>query len=244
MFQSPVTDTRIAQPAPAHPGPVQPAPVHPAKSSPPVYVIDDESDVRRSLHFLLATIGLKSWPFASAQDFLDNFAGLEPGPVLLDIRMPAMGGLELMTVMRERGVKWPIIVMSAHGDIKVAVQAIKLGAIEFLEKPFGYEALDLSLRAAFAHLAHVNDRVAAGNAARAAFALLSPREADVINVLMRGMPNKTAAHVLDLSVRTVEMHRANALAKLQVKSIAEVIRLASAIEPDMSTIPQYHTQYA
>lgn len=234
MFQSPVTDIRIDQSTP----------VHPAKSSPPVYVIDDESDVRRSLHFLLATIGLKSWPFASAQDFLDNFVGLEPGPVLLDIRMPVMGGLELMTVMRERGVKWPIIVMSAHGDIKVAVQAIKLGAIEFLEKPFGFEALDLSLQAAFAQLAQVNDRVVAGNAARAAFALLSPREADVINVLMRGMPNKTAAHVLDLSVRTVEMHRANALAKLQVKSIAEVIRLASAIEPDMLAIPRYEPQYA
>ena len=234
MLQSPVADNRIDQSTP----------LHPAKRGSPVYIIDDESDVRRSLHFLLSTIGLVSWPFACAQDFLDSFGGLEPAPVLLDIRMPAMDGLELMTVMRERGVNWPTIVMSAHGDIKVAVKAIKLGAIEFLEKPFEFEALDLSLQVAFAQLAHVNDRFAAGNAARAAFASLSPREADVINVLMRGMPNKTAAHVLDLSVRTVEMHRANALAKLQVKSIAEVIRLASAIGSDTATIPQYEPQYA
>lgn len=215
-----------------------------AKPGAPVYIIDDESDVRRSLHFLLSTIGLTSWPFASAQDFLDNFADLEPAPILLDIRMPSIDGLQLMSVLRERGVKWPIIIISAHGDIQVAVKAIKLGAIEFLEKPFEFEALDLCLHSAFTQLAQINDNFATRNAARAAFALLSPRENEVINVLMRGIPNKTAAHVLDLSVRTVEMHRANALAKLQVKSIAEVIRLSRAAELDGDAALRNDPEYA
>lgn len=214
-----------------------------AKPGRSVYIIDDESDVRRSLHFLLSTVGLVSWPFASAQDFLDNFAALEPAPILLDIRMPSVDGLQLMSVLREREVNWPVIIISAHGDIQVAVKAIKLGAIEFLEKPFEFEALDLCLHTAFMHLAENNDSFAARNVARAAFALLSPREHEVINVLMRGIPNKAAAHLLELSVRTVEMHRANALAKLQVKSIAEVIRLASAAATDPETVAGEDRQY-
>lgn len=215
-----------------------------AKPGCPVYIIDDESDVRRSLHFLLSTIGLVSWPFASAQDFLDNFAALEPAPILLDIRMPAVDGLQLMAMLRERGVNWPIIIISAHGDIQVAVKAIKLGAIEFLEKPFEFDALDVCLHAAFMQLDQVNDSFTARNTARAAFALLSPRENEVIKVLMRGIPNKTAAHVLDLSVRTVEMHRANALSKLQVKSIAEVIRLARAAGLDVEIAVRNDPEYA
>lgn len=210
----------------------------------PVYVIDDESEVRRSLHFLLSTIGLVSWPFASAQDFLDNFAALEPAPILLDIRMPAIDGLQLMSLMRQRGVNWPIIIISAHGDVQVAVKAIKLGAIEFLEKPFEFESLNVSLQSAFAQLAQLNDSFAARNAASAALALLSPRETEVIKVLMRGIPNKTAAHMLDLSVRTVEMHRANALAKLKVKSIAEVIRLSTAAELDFVPLTRTDNEYA
>ena len=203
-----------------------------ARPSSLVYIIDDESEVRRSLHFLLSTNGLVSWPFASAQDFLDSFTALEPAPILLDIRMPDVDGLELMSTMRERGINWPIIIISGHGDIQVAVQAIKLGAIDFLEKPFEFEALDICLRSAFAQLAELNHSFTERNTSRAAFGLLSPRECEVINVLMRGIPNKTVAHMLDLSVRTVEMHRANALAKLKVKSIAEVIRLANAADLD------------
>ena len=88
-----------------------------AKPGRRVYIIDDESDVRRSLHFLLSTVGLVSWPFAAAQDFLDNFAALEPAPILLDIRMPSVDGLQLMSVLREREVNWPVIIISAHGDI-------------------------------------------------------------------------------------------------------------------------------
>ena len=199
----------------------------PTTQGSPVYVIDDESEVRRSLHFLLSTMGLVSWPFVSAQDFLDNIPTLEPAPILLDIRMPTMDGLQLMSVMRQRGVDWPIIAISGHGDIQVAVKAIKLGAAEFLEKAFQFHELETCLHAAFVQLAELNNISNARNAARATFELLSPREKEIITVLMKGISNKAAANVLNLSVRTVEMHRGNALDKLQVRSIAEVIRLSN-----------------
>ena len=194
---------------------------------PKVYVVDDEREVRRSLHLLLSTNGMVSWPFASASDFLDNLDGLEPAPILLDIRMPDIDGLGLMTALQKRAIDWPIIIISAHGDVRVAVKAIKLGAIEFLEKPFEFEVLQASLEVAFAKLARMSNTGAVRKSAREKFELLSTREFEVTRLLMRGVPNKSAAHELSLSVRTVEMHRANALAKLQVKSIAEVIRLAN-----------------
>jgi len=198
-----------------------------ADARPRVYVIDDESEVRRSLHFLLSTAGLVSWPFASASDFLDNLDVLEPAPILLDIRMPEIDGINLMTIMQTRGIDWPIIIISAHGDVRVAVKAIKLGAIEFLEKPFEFEALQACLQTAFSQIAAVSDKSAVRKSAKSRFELLSSREFEVMQFLMRGVPNKSAAHELTLSVRTVEMHRANALSKLQVKSIAEVVRLAN-----------------
>lgn len=200
---------------------------HAAQTNARVYVIDDESEVRRSLHVLLSTADLVSWPFASASDFLDNLENLEPAPILLDIRMPDIDGIQLMTVLRERGIEWPVIIITAHGEIRVAVQAMKLGAIEFLEKPFEFEALEACLEIAFAKLESVTDTDAIRHLARRRFDLLSPRETEVVNVLMQGIPNKTAAHLLSLSVRTIEMHRANALAKLKVKSLAEVVRLAT-----------------
>ena len=135
-----------------------------------------------------------------------------------------------MNILRDRGIEWPVIAMTAHGNIPVAVQALKLGAIEFLEKPFEFEALETCLQYAFAQLAAVKKTVAVRNNARRRFETLSPRESEVASALMQGMSNKTAAHLLSLSVRTIEMHRANALTKLEVKSIAEVVRLASDAE--------------
>lgn len=193
-----------------------------------VYVIDDDIEVRRSLHYVLATAGLVSWPFASAADFLDNVSTLAPAPILLDIRMPDIDGIALLSILRNKGVGWPIIVMTAHGKIPLAVQAIKLGAIEFLEKPFAFDVLETALKAAFAELSASGEASAVRGTALSLFDSLSPREAEVANVLRHGHSNKAAAHLLSLSVRTVEMHRANALAKLKVKSIAEVVLLASA----------------
>lgn len=191
-----------------------------------VYVIDDDKEIRKSLHFLLSTIDIVSWPFGSATDFLGDLNFLKASPILLDIRMPDMDGIQLMNVLLDQGIRWPIIVMTAHGEIKIAVQAIKLGAIEFLEKPFAFEALDDSLRSAFVQLVAMKGSEAIRENARRRFEPLSPRETNVIKLLMQGLANKVVAHALSLSVRTIEMHRANALSKLQVKSLAEVAHLA------------------
>lgn len=192
-----------------------------------VYVIDDDPQLRRSLHFLLSTAGFVSWPFASASDFLDSLPSLRPAPILVDVRMEPISGIELMAILSERGIKWPIIVMTGHGEIPIAVQAIKLGAAEFLEKPFAFETLETSLRTAMADLSSIANAEQSRSKSQRLLGQLSPRELEVIMLLMKGMPNKMAAHNLSLSARTIEMHRANALTKLECRNIAEVIRIVS-----------------
>ena len=191
-----------------------------------VYVIDDDVQIRRSLHFVLSTAGFVSWSFSSASDFLDSLPALDPAPILIDVRMPNIDGMALMGILNERDVRWPMIVMSAHADIPAAVQSIKLGATEFLEKPFEIEALEASLHNAMAQLSNLKLAEATRSSSLCLFQSLSPREHEVMMLLMDGLSNKIAAHRLSLSVRTIEMHRANALTKLKTRSIAEVVRLA------------------
>ncbi len=201
-----------------------------------VYIIDDDREVRRSIHCLLSTAGIVSWPFGSASDFLESLDSLAPAPILLDIRMRDIDGIQLMEILRDRGIAWPIIIITAHGAIETAVRAIKLGAIEFLEKPFAFDAINDCLHIAFGRLDAIKAAQAQHDAARGLFARLSPREMEVLRVLGQGFPNKIAAHHLSLSVRTVEMHRANALGKLKVKSITEVLHLARDAGLDMVDI--------
>lgn len=192
-----------------------------------LYVIDDDRDVRKSLHFMFSTSSIKVWPFAAAADFLDQLAFLTPAPILLDIRMDDIDGLELLEILKEREVSWPVVILTAHGDVDVAVRAMKLGAIDFLEKPFPPEALEQALDHAFDILARTEHLLSARDQARYRIGQLTARERETMAILMEGVPNKEVAHRLGLSVRTVEMHRANALAKLDVKSIAEVVNLAN-----------------
>ena len=191
-----------------------------------VYVIDDDLQIRRSLHFLLSTAGFVSWSFASAADFLDSLPALKPAPILIDVRMPTIDGNELMALLLEQGINWPTIVMSAHGDIPAAVRSIKLGATEFLEKPFDFQDLEASLHNALAQLSSLSHAADIRNHSYRLIETLSAREREVILALTSGLPNKIIAHQLSLSVRTIEMHRANALLKLKVRSIPEVVRLA------------------
>ncbi|WP_336596121.1 response regulator transcription factor [Sphingopyxis bauzanensis] len=195
-----------------------------------VYVIDDDGDVRQSLHFLLGTSHIRAWPFAAAEDFFDLLPTLKPAPLLLDLRMPKMDGLQVLEELRCRDVSWPVIIMTAHGDIATAVRSVKMGAIEFLEKPFEIGLLDEALAAAFGMLGTLQETAATRSHARALLDSLSPREQDVVATLLDGSPNKLAAHQLGLSVRTVEMHRKNALTKLRLKSIAEVVALVAKAE--------------
>ena len=201
------------------------------EARPPVYVIDDNSDLRRSLHFLLSTSNITAWPFSAAEDFLAEIATLAPGAILLDMRMPGMDGLQTLKALHEQNVRWPVIVMTAHGDIAIAVRAMKLGAIEFLEKPFTPEMLDAALAQAFTILSNSLDAARAQTDAQGRLRSLSPRETEVVMLLIEGAANKTVAHRLALSTRTVEMHRSNAMTKLGVKSVAEAVALVATAGP-------------
>lgn len=210
-----------------------------------VYVIDDDSHVRQSLYFMLSASQIQVWPFANAADFLEQIPILSPAPILLDIRMANIDGLQLLEILQERRVHWPVMILTAHGDVGVAVRAMKLGAIEFLEKPFAPEALEKAIGQAFHLLDQTEHVLSSRDEARDLLGRLSQRESEVMAILMEGVPNKVAAHRLGLSVRTVEMHRANALAKLDVRSIAEVVRLASLgeITPEMLARPDNQDQH-
>lgn len=193
-----------------------------------LYVIDDDADVRKSLHFLLSASAMTVWPFAGAADFFDQLPHLTPAPILLDIRMPEIDGLEVLSMFKERGIDWPIIVMTAHGDVAIAVRAMKLGAIDFLEKPFAAALLDSVLDQAFGLLDALKRSRLARDEARRLIGLLSSRELEIVRILSEGVANKVVAERLGISTRTVEMHRSNALVKLGLKSIAETVALMTA----------------
>lgn len=211
---------------------------HCASQTRHIYVIDDDVDVRKSVHFLLSASAVRAWPFARARDFVEQLDELVPAPILLDLRMPDMHGLHLLEILKQRGVHWPVIIMTAHGDIPVAVRAMKLGAIEFLEKPFQPDALDHALAQGYALVDRMIRQQGERDAARLLLALMTSREHEVVTILTEGVQNKTVAHRLGISARTVEIHRAHALAKLGVKSIAEVLALLVAAESShTSSVP-------
>lgn len=192
----------------------------------PIYVVDDDDAIRRSLSFLLKTSGYAVRLFEGGTAFLKEAAGLEPGCVLLDVRMPDIDGLEVQRELRARGIMLPVVIMTGHGDIDMAVAAMKAGASDFIEKPFEKAALLGCVEAA--RLLSAADRGAGARAedARARLNVLTDRERDVLDGLVEGLPNKTIAFDLGISPRTVEIHRANLMQKLEVKSLAEALRIA------------------
>lgn len=194
-----------------------------------VYVVDDESNIRRSMQFALTAAGYEPRPFVSGQDFLDELPHLSPGCVLLDIRMPEMNGLQVLSAMRSGGMRFPVIVMTGHGDVATAVEAMKLGADDFLEKPFAENAVLSSLQMLSKRLSEwaEQDRIRAE--ARAKLSLLNSRELEVLQGLIAGYSNKVIAQKLPLSVRTVEAYRADLMRKLQISSVAELVRLGSLV---------------
>jgi two-component system response regulator FixJ len=189
------------------------------------YVVDDNKQVRMSLAFTLDSLEIQNRTFESGEDFLNCLDELTPGPILLDIRMSGIDGIGVLGALAERGVRWPVIVITGHGDVAIAVTAMKLGAIEFLEKPFDPEMLVVTLTRAFGILSDVSFEQQEQAAARAQLASLTPRERDVVFGLIDGSANKIVAYKLDLSPRTVEMHRANAFAKLRLRTVADIIKL-------------------
>ena len=193
-----------------------------------VHIVDDDDAVRESAALLLEIAGYDVQTYESGVAFLEAIAGAQPGCVLLDIHMPQMTGLEVQAVLRERGVVWPVIVLTGQGDIGIAVQAMKGGAFEFLEKPYQNEVLLAAIAEAFERLESVIEEGARAAGAQALIATLTPRELQIMQGLLGGLPNKLIAHELDLSVRTVEVYRANVMDKLGARSLSTAVRIAMA----------------
>lgn len=200
-----------------------------------VHLVDDDDSVRRSVGFMLKTSGLSVKSYASGNELLKDFRRLEPGCILLDIRMPGMDGLEVQQELRKLGVDLPVIIMTGHGDIPLSVRAMKAGAIDFIEKPFEKAALLEAIDEAFATLSRGHSGRERAKGAIVKLQALTPREREVLDGLAKGLPNKTIAYDLGISPRTVEIHRANLMIKLEVRSLSEALRLAFAAEGDQRT---------
>lgn len=189
-----------------------------------VHIVDDDEAVRQSLAFLLGSAGLAVRLYDSAAAFLAGFSEVRTGCLITDIRMPGMTGLELLNALNARGCGLPTIVITGHGDVPLAVEAMKAGAVDFIEKPFDQETLLGAVHAAL-------DRGGLGvsgeeSIVAARLASLSARERQVLEGLIGGHSNKTIAHNLSISPRTVEVYRANLMTKMEAKSLSELIRMS------------------
>jgi FixJ family two-component response regulator len=198
-----------------------------------VHVVDDDPGLRRSLRFLLDSVGWTVQLHASAEEFLDVVAvpTTQPCCLLLDIRMPSMSGLELQQVLRGRGIDLPILFMTGHADVSMAVQAMKSGALDFIEKPFNDQKVLDAVAAAIRHSAEAIDEAGRRHAAGAMLALLSPREQEVAQLVAQGQPNKQIAASLNISEKTVHIHRQHVMEKAGVSSAAELARLMLRANP-------------
>jgi two-component system response regulator FixJ len=191
-----------------------------------VYIIDDDAAMRDSLDFLLGSAGFEVTLFDSAMDFLDALPNLGFGCVVSDVRMPGLDGIDLLKRLKQDHRALPIVVMTGHGDIPLAVEAMKLGAIDFLEKPFEDERLLNAITTALSRTADEMKNEAAAAEVAARIASLSPRERQVMEGLVAGLSNKLIAREYDISPRTIEVYRANVMTKMQAGSISELVRLA------------------
>jgi two-component system response regulator FixJ len=195
-----------------------------------VHLVDDDDAIRRSAGFLLKTSGYLVVPYASGDAFLTSAKSAAVGCVLLDIRMPGMDGLEVQQAMNDRGIALPVVMLTGHGDVTLAVRAMKAGAVDFLEKPFEKTALLAAVEKGFDRLRE-GDRLDMSAAdAAVQLASLTGRERDVVGGLIEGHPTKVIAFNLGISPRTVEIHRANLMRKLGTTSLAEVLQIAFAAQ--------------
>ncbi|WP_370190672.1 response regulator transcription factor [Qipengyuania sp.] len=194
----------------------------------PIYLIDDDDGVRRSVGFMLKTSRLDVQVFADGTAFLKEVKHLDPGCVLLDVRMPGMDGLEVQAELRERGIAYPVVVMTGHGDVDVAVKAMKAGAVDFIEKPFDKQVVLEAVEEGFSRLDRSSEVSQRRKEASLRLNALTPREYEVLEGLVKGHPNKTIGYDLGISARTVEIHRANVMKKLEVFNLSDLLRIAFA----------------
>jgi two-component system, LuxR family, response regulator FixJ len=191
-----------------------------------VHVIDDDEAMRQSLAFLLEAVGMEVQTYESAVAFLEVAPAVKAGCVITDVRMPGLSGVELLRQLRERKLGIPVIVITGHGDVPLAVEAMKIGAMDFLEKPFDDEALVASVRSALNQLDQDRKREAERSDIEGRLATLSNRERDVLQGLVAGLANKQIAYDLGISPRTIEIYRANLMTKMQAASLSDLVRMA------------------
>jgi two-component system, LuxR family, response regulator FixJ len=191
-----------------------------------VHVIDDDEALRESLAFLLGTAHLAVRTYESATAFLDGLPRAEPGCIITDVRMPGISGVELLRRLKSLEAPFPVIVITGHGDVPLAVEAMKLGAVDFLEKPFEDDALVAAVQSALGRHQHDARHAAEKAEIFERIASLSERERQVLDGLVAGNPNKTIAFDLGISPRTVEIYRANVMTKTKAKSLSELVRMA------------------
>jgi two-component system response regulator FixJ len=198
-----------------------------------VHIVDDDEAVRQSLAFLLSTAGIPVRVYESATSFLAALASLQAGCLITDVRMPDITGIELLQRLRAKQIKLPVIIITGHGDIPLAVEAMKSGAIDFIEKPFAEEAIIRAVRSAEDRAKKLGQETEEDAEVAARLASLSERERQVLDGLVAGNANKTIAYELGISPRTVEVYRANLMTKMKAKSLSELLRMTLAVRtPD------------
>ena len=202
---------------------------------PVVFVVDDEEAVCSSIRVLLETIGLNVRTYNNAQDFLSAYDPAQPGCLVLDVRMPGMSGLELQSKFVEEQIGIPVIIITGHGDVPIAVKAIKMGALDFIEKPFREQSLLDNVQKALNIDACNRRKDAECKKIDSMLTRLTPRERQIMDLLVAGKINKVIAHELGISQKTVDFHRANILEKMNVGSVVELLRLIQKLQPDAKT---------
>lgn len=193
-----------------------------------IHLVDDDEAIRHSASFMLRHAGFRVKTYPDGVTFLAQADEAEPGCILLDVQMPGMDGLEVQDALNGRGVAMPVIVLTGHGDVAVAVRAMKAGAVDFVEKPYAKQSLVDALTRAFERLEARRREDVLADEARGLVERLTPREKDVLLGLVDGQTNKAIAEALDISPRTVEIHRANLMEKLEAASLSTVLRIAFA----------------
>jgi FixJ family two-component response regulator len=196
-----------------------------SKAKPTVFVVDDDDAVRNMIGQLIEAVDLKAETFSSAQEFLDSYDPARPGCLILDVRMPVMSGMKLHEELLDRSICLPIIFVSGHGDVPMAAEAFKKGAVDFIEKPFRNQALLEQIQVALAKDARFRQDQAKRQAVKAKLALLTSRERQVLDLVRAGKLSKVIARELGISQKTVDVHRSHIMEKMNAESVAELITL-------------------
>ena len=197
-----------------------------------MFVVDDDQAMRNSLKWLIESVGVGVESFASADEFLAHYQAGRSGCLVLDVRMPGMSGLELQEHLIKENIHIPVVIITGHGDVPMAVRAMKAGAVDFIEKPFNDEALLDAIRRALAYEEQQRSHYFEHSQIKERLGHLTPREREVMDMVTEGKSNKEIANTLGVSAKTIEAHRARVMEKMQAGSLAELVRMALAVSED------------